>query len=163
MADIAAERLTGQTTASAVPVEIHLVMTDRTLLGDDKDSNQPAHLAGSGPIPADLARRLAVSAAEAAAAWLRRLYATPDTGQLIAMDSQRRMFPAGLARFIEVRDQFCSTPWCDAPIRHIDHALPTSRTRRPPMTTATASAPSATTPAKPRAGRSDQNPAPDTR
>ena len=40
------------------------------------------------------------------------------------MDSQRRLFPAGLAKFIEVRDQFCRTPWCDAPIRHIDHALP---------------------------------------
>jgi HNH endonuclease len=40
------------------------------------------------------------------------------------MDSQRRIFPAGLAKFIEVRDQFCRTPWCDAPIRHIDHAHP---------------------------------------
>jgi hypothetical protein len=55
---------------------------------------------------------------------VRRLYATPDTGRLIAMDSTRRVFPAGLARFIEVRDQFCRTPWWDAPIRHIDHALP---------------------------------------
>jgi hypothetical protein len=40
------------------------------------------------------------------------------------MDSTRRLFPAGLAKFIEVRDQYCRTPWCDAPIRHIDHALP---------------------------------------
>jgi hypothetical protein len=40
------------------------------------------------------------------------------------MDSTRRAFPAGLARFIEIRDQYCTTPWCDAPIRHIDHALP---------------------------------------
>jgi hypothetical protein len=40
------------------------------------------------------------------------------------MDSTRRAFPAGLARFIEIRDQFCTTPWCDAPIRHIDHAQP---------------------------------------
>jgi hypothetical protein len=124
MADTLVQRVTGQATATGVPVDIHLIMGAGTLLGAD---DQPAHLAGYGPIPADLARRLAVSAAEAEAAWLRRLYATPDTGRLIAMDSTRRVFPAGLARFIEVRDQFCSTPWCDAPIRHIDHALPHHR------------------------------------
>jgi hypothetical protein len=123
MADTAHQRLTGQATAT-VPVELHLIMTDRALLGDGEGSDEPAHLSGHGPIPADLARRLAASAAEAEKAWLRRLYATPDTGRLIGMDSQRRIFPAGLARFIEVRDQFCRTPWCDAPIRHIDHALP---------------------------------------
>ncbi len=122
MHDTAYECLTGQ--ATGVPVEINLIMSDRTLLGDGKDSDEPAHLSGIGPIPADLARRLAVSAAEAEKAWLRRLYATPDTGRLIGMDSQRRIFPAGLAKFIEVRDQFCRTPWCDAPIRHIDHAQP---------------------------------------
>jgi hypothetical protein len=129
MADTLVERVTGQATAAGVPVEIHLVMSDRTLLGQDDDgddeaSEQPAHLAGYGPIPAGLARRLAVTSAETELAWLRRLYAAPDTGRLVGMDSTRRVFPAGLARFIEVRDQFCSTPWCDAPIRHIDHALP---------------------------------------
>jgi hypothetical protein len=121
MADTLVQRVTGQATATGVPVEIQLFMSSSTLFGED---DQPAHLAGHGPIPADLARRLAVSAAEAETAWLRRLYATPDTGRLIAMDSTRRIFPAGLAKFIEVRDQFCRTPWCDAPIRHTDHALP---------------------------------------
>jgi hypothetical protein len=124
MADLLVERVTGQTTATAVPVEIHLVMSDCTLLGSGEDSDRPAHLAGYGPIPADLARRLAVSAAENETAWLRRLYTSSDTGRLIGMDSQRRVFPAGLARFIEIRDQYCTTPWCDAPIRHIDHAQP---------------------------------------
>jgi hypothetical protein len=124
MADILVQRVTGQAAATGVPVEIHLVMSECTLLGEGADSDRPAHLVGYGPIPADLGRRLAVSAAEAEKAWLRRLYATPDTGRLIGMDSQRRVFPAGLARFIEVRDQYCSTPYCDAPIRHIDHALP---------------------------------------
>ncbi|QYN39392.1 DUF222 domain-containing protein [Pseudonocardia sp. DSM 110487] len=124
MADILVQRVTGQATATGVPVEIHLIMSECTLLGDGEGSDQPAHLTENGPIPADLARRLAVAAAEAEAAWLRRLYATPDTGRLIAMDSTRRTFPAGLAKFIEVRDQYCRTPWCDAPIRHIDHAQP---------------------------------------
>jgi uncharacterized protein DUF222 len=121
MADILVERVTGQATASGVPVEIRLVMSHCALFGAD---DHPAHLSGYGPIPADLARRLAVSAAESEAAWLRRLYTTPGTGRLVGMDSTRRVFPAGLAGFIEVRDQFCRTPWCDAPIRHIDHALP---------------------------------------
>ncbi|WP_212612752.1 DUF222 domain-containing protein [Pseudonocardia hierapolitana] len=130
MADTLVQRVTGQATAAGVPAEIHLIMTDRTLLGEgqgggeDGGSEQPALLAGYGPIPAGLARRLAVSAAETEVAWLRRLYATPDTGRLVGMDSTRRVFPAGLARFIEIRDQYCTTPWCDAPIRHIDHALP---------------------------------------
>jgi hypothetical protein len=109
MADILVQRVTGQATATGVPVEIHLIMSECTLLGEGKASDKPAHLAGYGPIPANLARRLAVSAAEAETAWLRRLYATPDTGRLIAMDSHRRVFPAGLAKFIEVRDQFCRT------------------------------------------------------
>ncbi|WP_211361861.1 HNH endonuclease signature motif containing protein [Pseudonocardia cypriaca] len=121
MADILVQRVTGQATATAVPIEVNLIMGSSTLFGQD---DQPAVLTGHGPIPADLARRLAVSAAENESAWVRRLYATPDTGRLIGMESTRRVFPAGLARFIEVRDQFCRTPWCDAPIRHIDHALP---------------------------------------
>ena len=57
MADTAVERLTGQATADGVPVEVHLVMTDRTLLGGDPE---PAELDGYGPLPAPLAR-----------AWLR--------------------------------------------------------------------------------------------
>ncbi|WP_417235736.1 HNH endonuclease [Arthrobacter sp.] len=39
------------------------------------------------------------------------------------MDSRARFFPAGLARFIATRDQTCSTPWCDAPVRHNDHVV----------------------------------------
>jgi hypothetical protein len=128
MADTLVARVTGQASATAVPVQINLIMSGPTLFGDggddDGDSDQPAHLSEFGPIPADLARRLAATATEAEIAWLRRLYATPDTGELIAMESKRRLFPAGLARFIRIRDQFCRTPWCDAPIRHADHALP---------------------------------------
>jgi hypothetical protein len=56
--------------------------------------------------------------------WLRRLYRRPGTGQLAAMDSRRRLFSADQRHFIRLRDQRCRTPWCDAPIRHIDHAVP---------------------------------------
>jgi hypothetical protein len=40
------------------------------------------------------------------------------------MDSRSRRFEGALARFIRLRDQTCRTPWCDAPIRHTDHADP---------------------------------------
>ena len=53
--------------------------------------------------------------------WLRRLYATPDARTLVAMESGRRLFDAGLRRFLLARDGTCRTPWCDAPIRHLDH------------------------------------------
>jgi len=32
-----------------------------------------------------------------------------------------------LAAFIGLRDQRCRTPYCDAPIRHLDHAEPHAR------------------------------------
>ena len=59
----------------------------------------------------------------AATAWLRRLYTRPADGTLVAMDSQRRDFPAPLRRLIVVRDQVCRTPWCGAPVRHADHVM----------------------------------------
>jgi hypothetical protein len=43
------------------------------------------------------------------------------------MESRSRCFPKGLARFIGLRDQTCRTPYCDAPIRHRDRALPHAR------------------------------------
>ncbi|MGH3641172.1 MAG: HNH endonuclease, partial [Mycobacterium sp.] len=50
------------------------------------------------------------------------LYKHPRSGGLVAMESRARLFPKGLARFIDVRDDTCRTPYCDAPIRHHDHA-----------------------------------------
>lgn len=55
--------------------------------------------------------------------WLRRLYTAPGTGALVGVDSRARFFPEGLRRFIEVRDQVCARPWCEAPIRERDHVL----------------------------------------
>ncbi|MCY0906683.1 HNH endonuclease, partial [Arthrobacter sp. H14-L1] len=44
--------------------------------------------------------------------------------------SKKRLFPPGLRRFIITRDQTCRTPWCDAPIRHIDHIIPHHNQRK---------------------------------
>ena len=40
------------------------------------------------------------------------------------MDSRSRRFPDGLARLVELSDQSCRTPWCDAPIAETDHVEP---------------------------------------
>jgi hypothetical protein len=115
MADTLVERVTGQTSADDVPVRVNLVITDDVLWGADGH----AHIQGFGPVPGDLARDLAGRSRQRL---LRRLYARPATGELVAMESRSRVFPKGLGELIDLRDQTCRTPWCDAPIRHHDHA-----------------------------------------
>ena len=123
MADTLVERVTGRDAAAPTPIAVNLVLTDETLLGGD---NTPGDIDGYGPIPAAVARGLVFGAVtdQRARATLRRLYAHPRSGALVAMESRARLFPRGLAAFIGLRDQRCRTPYCDAPIRHRDHAQP---------------------------------------
>jgi Domain of unknown function (DUF222) len=126
MADTLVERVTGRSAATPTPIAVNLVLSDRTLLSGD---NTPADISGYGPIPAEVARGLvtAVGADSRSRATLRRLYTHPESGALVAMESRARRFPRGLATFIGLRDQRCRTPYCDAPIRHRDHAIPHAR------------------------------------
>ena len=104
------------TSQPAVGVSLGLVMTDAALFGI---SDEPAHVEGYGPVPAELAREIVAGACSSSEqVWLHRLYTSPTTGELVAMDARGRNFPRSLARFVRLRDQFCRTPWCDAPIRH---------------------------------------------
>jgi hypothetical protein len=161
MADTVVERVTGQVTATDVPVAIGLLMTDADLLAavadrmgsaptaprtDDSDlpasdaddsaddpdaaiaeSDGTALLGGYGPVPAALAREWVFAPRDAVPRWLRRLYTAPGSGELIAMDSRRRLFTPGQRAFIAARDQVCRTPWCGAPIRQIDHIVAAGR------------------------------------
>lgn len=103
-----------------VGVQLGLVMSDQTLF---ETTDEPAHLDGYGPIPAELAREIVAGALRAEQrVWLRRLYTAPTSGELVAADAHGRLFPAALARLIRLRDRICRTTWCGAPIRHIDHA-----------------------------------------
>ncbi|HXH79003.1 HNH endonuclease [Nocardioides sp.] len=105
--------------AGAPQVSLGLIMSDTALLSGSDD---PAHLEGFGPIPAELAREIMADACTSdEVIWLRRLYTSPTTGELVAMDATGRFFRGSLARFIRLRDQVCRTPWCDAPVRHVDH------------------------------------------
>jgi hypothetical protein len=126
MADTVFERVTGQPADVADAVAVNLVITDETQLGGD---DVPAAVNGYGPIPASVARGLVKKAVadKRSRCTLRRLYRHPKSGQLVAMESRSRFFPKGLAMFIGLRDQTCRTPYCDAPIRHRDHAQPRHR------------------------------------
>jgi hypothetical protein len=123
MADTLVERVTGRPADVPVPVAVHIVITDHTLLAGD---TTPARIPGYGPLPATISRRLIFDALwdDRSEATLRRLYRHPASGALIAMESRSRRFPKGLAAFIDLRDDTCRTPYCDAPIRHHDHATP---------------------------------------
>jgi Domain of unknown function (DUF222) len=126
MADTLVERVTGRPAEEPEHVALNLVMSDSALWGQD---NAPAVLDGYGPIPASLAQRMVKDAVvdKRSVATLRRLYRHPKSGSLVAMESRSRCFPKGLAGFIGVRDRTCRTPYCDAPIRHRDHATPRNR------------------------------------
>lgn len=121
MADTLVSRVTGQSAADQVPVEVQIVMTDTALFAGD---STPAQVSGYGPVPSSLIRGHLAGLSDRAAAWVRRLYTSPSTGQLVAMDSTRRLFDGNLARFLSIRDQVCRIPWCGAPLRHHDHVVP---------------------------------------
>ena len=123
MADTLVERVTGRPADQPVPVSVNVVISDQTLVGVE---DVTAVIAGYGSVPSALARNLIADAVadQRSHATLRRLYATPATGALVALESRARVFPKGLADFIGLRDQRCRTPYCDAPIRHRDHAKP---------------------------------------
>ncbi|WP_426936607.1 DUF222 domain-containing protein [Brevibacterium sp. LE-L] len=119
LADTFVERLSGQSSATAVPSEIHLLVEAESLLSDGL---VPAWLPGFGPLPAKTAREFV--AANEAKMFISRIFTRPDDGQLVGMDSKSREFTGRLRQMITFRDDVCRTPWCDAPIRHADHARP---------------------------------------
>ncbi len=153
MADTLVERVTG-TPGGFSGINLDLVMTDRTLFQGDSEPARlkgygivPAEwartLLGERQVGERQVGERRVGERQAAEAsglatgqegtsepdpdfnvWLRRLYTAPGTGELLSMDSKARVFPARLRRFIEARDDTCRTPYCDAPIRHIDHVVP---------------------------------------
>lgn len=116
-------------------LDVGIVITDTALLGREDDA-ETAELEGYGTIPAHIVRDTLLGRPpgylrsaedehpdEVISAFFRRLYRSPRTGDLIAMESRARAFPAGLARMIRWRDTTCRTPWCNAKIRHSDHVV----------------------------------------
>ena len=106
--------------APSVPLMINVVVPDSVLLGDDDGFGWVQHY---GPVPGDLLREwIAANAEQGVDQWVRRLYASPTTGELVSMDSKSRRFEGALADYLRLRDRQCRTRYCDAPVRHLDHA-----------------------------------------
>lgn len=93
----------------------------------DPDQHAPADLPGYGPIPASLADDILRKAG--ARVWWRRLFTAPTRdGQgriVVGGDPAARRFTGWLATLLCLRDAgVCREPYCDAPIRHLDHIQP---------------------------------------
>ncbi len=107
--------------AAELSIEIAVLMSDETLL---QGGDEPAELVGYEPIPAERGPRPRHLGHSKLRDKLRRLYTAPGSRQLTAMEARARLFPDSLRRFIRYRDRTCRTPWCGAPIMHIDHRHP---------------------------------------
>ena len=92
-------------------VRIDVTMALSTLMGLDE---QPAELAGLGPIPAEQARALAMGGV-----W-RRLVTDPVTGTVLDVGRTRYRPPAELAEHVMVRDTVCAAPGCSVPAHRCD-------------------------------------------
>jgi hypothetical protein len=119
MCDLLVERVTGQSVATDLNLEIGIVVATTSLLGID---DQPAKLLGHrggdyGVLPIGLARQLAASDS----AWARRLVCDPVDGRLLFMDPARRRFDGALRKFIVYRDGTSRRPYSNTPIYEIDH------------------------------------------
>jgi hypothetical protein len=90
---------------------IHLQVSADTLLGAD---DTPAELAGYGPIPSDLARRIA-----AEGTW-HRILTDPATGKLLEYGRKTYRPPAALADHVRARDRVCRFTTCTIPAHRCD-------------------------------------------
>jgi hypothetical protein len=119
MADTLVERVTGQTHATDVNVEVGIVLPIDALANPDQSDT--ADVTGYGPVPARIAHDILGDTG--GGRWWRRLFTTP--AGLVGADPRRRAFDGTLAHLIRVRDGGrCRDPYYDAPIRHLDHIHP---------------------------------------
>ncbi len=95
---------------------VQVVVAADTLAGSD---DRPADLVGFGPIPADVARRIAADAT-----W-QRILADPASGAVLDVGRTRYRPPAALVDYIKARDQVCTFPPCQQPAGRcqLDHAI----------------------------------------
>jgi Domain of unknown function (DUF222) len=96
--------------------QIAVLVPYSTLIGIDE---HPAELAGYGPLPASVARRIAADGT-----W-RRLLTDPATGQLLDYGTTRYRPPQHLVDHVIMRDQTCCGIACTRPAAacDIDHTI----------------------------------------
>ncbi|WP_104178986.1 HNH endonuclease signature motif containing protein [Arthrobacter sp. B0490] len=107
-----------------VGAHVNVTVPVLTLLGVD---DAPADLEGYGPIPADIARRLAAHAPS-----FTRILTHPETGAVLSVGRSSYAVPADLKRWLRVRDQTCRHPGCSIPASRcdLDHTVPWSHQGR---------------------------------
>lgn len=106
-----------QGAAVVKPAAVNVTVDLPTLLGLQ---DNPAELAGYGPIPAPLARTLAADGR-----W-RRMILDPMSGELLDLGRTSYKPTAELARYVKTRDGSCIFPTCNRDARgcEIDHRIP---------------------------------------
>jgi hypothetical protein len=117
-ADALVALVTGADTAPMQPL-VQITVPAATLLGLD---DAPGELAGHGPIPAGMARRIAD---DPSGTW-RRILTDPPTGAVLDVGHTTYRPPVGLARHVIARDGTCRFPGCRQPARRcdLDHIQP---------------------------------------
>jgi len=95
---------------------VNIMVPALSLLGK---SDEPAVLAGYGPIDLETARELVGEAKT----W-RRILTDPETGQMLSMSSTKYRPPTDLADAVRLRDGTCREPGCNNPAEacEIDHS-----------------------------------------
>ena len=98
---------------------VQVTVAATTLLSVD---DEPGELVGYGPVPAAMARRIAV---DPDATW-RRLLTDPVSGTLLDYGTSVYRAPPALARHVIARDQVCVFPGCRQPAERcdVDHRVP---------------------------------------
>ncbi|MEU6641569.1 DUF222 domain-containing protein [Saccharomonospora sp. NPDC046836] len=122
-ADVFAELLLGShTTGSGAKAEVHVYIDLTTLAGLN---DNPAQLAGYGPVPASVAREIAH---QPTSTW-QRIITDPLTGAPIDVGRRRYRPPAVTDEFVRIRDRECRFPSCHRPAHFgdNDHHTPWSR------------------------------------
>jgi hypothetical protein len=127
MADTLVQRVLAPHLATAagpaeLPLMINIVVPDTVVLGDEHEDGT-GWVDDYGEVPGDLLREWIAGHPDSQVQhWVRRLYESPTTGELVAMDKKGRYFDGDLAEFVRLRDRRCRTQGCGAPVRQIDHA-----------------------------------------
>ena len=113
LVELADRRLRSGRLPSAAGQRPHLMVTVSldALRGDTSVS--PAELAGAGPIPTEIARRIACDAA-------LTVITLDGNGEPLNVGRSSRTAPAAIRRALAVRDKGCRFPGCDRPVEWTD-------------------------------------------
>lgn len=103
--DLALHQSGDAATAGTVKTEVLITVPALTLMGH---TDQPGDLEGYGPIPADVARRLAGESNS----WYRVL-TDPWSGSVLAYGRKHKKPPKDLKRLLRARDGRCRFPGCN--------------------------------------------------